>query len=223
MALLSRVYQSYRKLTPLMLKASDLDPERKIDYYFSIEASGRHQVTELINLSKSLRQILRIYTINIDNFSRIKSHSAKGADIGGLVGARRAGIATGGTAPRGYKTELGEKPEELKQFGLIPHPSPKYDVRTRENVSNSDLTLIFATFPDSKGTQLTIKLCKELYKPYLSVNPFCDCIEQIRNFINLHKPRVINLAGNRESKSKGIASKTAATVEAVFIQERSNV
>jgi len=55
---------------------------------------------------------------------RIISGGQTGADLGGLVGARRIGIETGGTAPRGYKTEKGSQVDALKAFGLIEHTSP---------------------------------------------------------------------------------------------------
>ncbi|MEW8045378.1 MAG: putative molybdenum carrier protein [Candidatus Thiodiazotropha sp.] len=38
----------------------------------------------------------------------------------------------------------------------------------------------------------------------------------MRVFLNNHSPRVLNIAGNRESRSKGIAAKTAAIIQAVL-------
>jgi hypothetical protein len=147
---------------------------------------------------------------------KIISGGQTGADIGGLVGAKRVGISTGGTAPREFKTEVGSKPEELKAFGLIPHSSPNYKDRTRENVLNSNATLIIATDPGSDGTKLTIKYCEELGKPYLMIDPNDDCINQVRNFIESVTPSILNIAGNRESKSKGLAARTAAIIETTF-------
>jgi hypothetical protein len=148
--------------------------------------------------------------------NKIISGGQTGADLGGLVGARRTGIATGGMAPRDYKTEVGNKPEELKAFGLIAHPSPKYNVRTKENVLASDATLIIATDPDSDGTKLTIKYCDELSKPYLIFHPNDESLEPIVGWLDTTKPNVLNVAGNRESKSKGLTSKTAAIITKIF-------
>ena len=148
--------------------------------------------------------------------NKIISGGQTGADLGGLVGARRAGISTGGMAPRDYKTEVGNKPEELKEFGLIAHPSPKYNVRTKENVLASDATLIIATDPDSDGTKLTIKYCDELSKPYLIFHPNDESLEPIVSWLDTTKPNVLNVAGNRESKSKGLTSKTAAIITKIF-------
>jgi len=140
---------------------------------------------------------------------KIISGGQTGADIGGLVGAKRLGIPTGGTAPKGYKTEVGDKPNELKAFGLKPHPSANYRHRTEENIKNSQATIIMATDIESVGTQLTVEFCEKLGKPYVVVNPFQDCIAAIQAFIREHQPETLNIAGNRESKSKGIAAKTA--------------
>ncbi|MCG7946228.1 MAG: putative molybdenum carrier protein [Candidatus Thiodiazotropha taylori] len=147
---------------------------------------------------------------------KIISGGQSGADIGGLVGAKRVGITTGGYAPRGYKTEAGPQSEVLKQFGLVEHSSTNYKHRTKQNVISSDATLIVATDQMSDGTQLTIKYCKELNKPFLVIDPAKDSHELIREFLDNHTPMILNIAGNRESKSKGIASKTAAIIQAVL-------
>jgi hypothetical protein len=148
--------------------------------------------------------------------SKILSGGQTGADMGGLVAAKRLGITTGGCAPKGYKTEVGEQAAMLKSFGLVEHDSSNYKHRTKENVINSDATLILATDPSSDGTRITILYCEELAKPFLVVYPGNDAIPEIRDFMNAKKPNVLNIAGNRESKSKGITAKTEAIIQAVF-------
>ena len=148
---------------------------------------------------------------------KVISGGETGADIGGLVGAKRAGIKTGGTAPRGFKTELGDKPEELKAFGLIPHPSPLYKDRTKENIRASDATIIFSEDPNSTGTKLTVDLCRALNKPYLLLTKFGEN-EMITasSFLNQNRPLTLNIAGNRESVSPGITSRVARFVAGLF-------
>ena len=68
---------------------------------------------------------------------KIISGGQTGADIGGLVGAERCAIATGGCAPRNYRTENGPQVILKSRFGLIAHPSPNYRDRTQENVSKA--------------------------------------------------------------------------------------
>lgn len=147
---------------------------------------------------------------------KIISGGQTGADLGGLVAAKKLGIATGGSAPRGYKTEAGEQPQMLKAFGLAEDPSSVYSERTKANVVNSDATLIIATDPESDGTKLTAEYCEEYEKPYLLIEPGLESVALVREFIDSKKPGVLNVAGNRESKSKGIGSKTEAILLAVF-------
>ena len=148
---------------------------------------------------------------------KIISGGQTGADLGGLVGARRLAIPTGGVAPRGYKTEKGEQAEALKSYGLIPHPSPNYNARTLTNVQDSDATLIFSKIVASKGTELTINYCEREQKPYcvLSVLDSSD-LSKAKEFIHTHKPKILNIAGNRESVSPGIASLVAAFIVSLF-------
>lgn len=149
--------------------------------------------------------------------NKIISGGQTGADIGGLIGAKRVGIATGGYAPKDYRTEVGEQSEVLQKLGLKEHSSPNYRCRTQENIMSSDATIIFATDISSDGTKLTIKYCKDLEKPFLIVNPFLESSQMIKDFLNTNKPSTLNIAGNRESKSKGIASKTASIIQSVFL------
>ncbi len=147
----------------------------------------------------------------------IISGGQTGADIGGLVGAKRVGIKTGGCSPRGFRTEKGSQETVLKEFGLVSHSSPNYKPRTVDNVRNSDATLICATDESSVGTRLTMILCKDANKPYLLVDPeLIGSLDKVIAFIEQEKPTILNIAGNRESKSPGLAAKVAAMIHDVF-------
>ncbi|BBM03992.1 YpsA SLOG family protein [Microbulbifer sp. GL-2] len=146
----------------------------------------------------------------------IISGGQTGADTGGLVGARLVGIKTGGCAPLGYLTEDGANPKILKSFGLVEHCSARYEDRTLHNIKNSDATLIFATDLSVDGTLLTLRYCQALEKPYLLVDLSSNCVLKIREFLNIVKPNVLNVAGNRESASKGLANRTAEIIQQVF-------
>lgn len=147
---------------------------------------------------------------------KIISGGQTGADLGGLVGARRMGIPTGGNAPRGYKTEKGEQPDALRSFGLVAHPSADYRPRTEENVKNSQATLILSPNAHSSGTELTVKLCEKHNKPYLLLDPFDGGVGRAFAFLNMHKPSVLNIAGNRESSCPGLASRVAQFIQLLF-------
>ncbi|WP_445354583.1 YpsA SLOG family protein [Microbulbifer sp. EKSA008] len=145
---------------------------------------------------------------------KIISGGQTGADTGGLLAVQRLGIATGGTAPQGYWTEIGDRPDFLKRLGLVENTSPDLEERTRENIRNSDATVIFTTNPSSDGTLFTIEFCQASGKPHLVVNPTdADRVQLVRDFILKNRPQTLNVAGNRESNSQGITEITAETIE----------
>ena len=140
---------------------------------------------------------------------KIISGGQAGADIGGLVGARRAGIKTGGIAPKGWKTEKGPQPV-LADYGLVEYRNDNYIARTLQNVIDSDATIIFATNISSDGTQKTIKFAKEHQKPFICINPFNPfALTELKAFCLENNISIVNIAGNRESKCKGITQKVA--------------
>jgi hypothetical protein len=136
---------------------------------------------------------------------KIISGGQTGADRGGLEAARKSGLQTGGTAPRGYRTEEGDD-LSLKDFG-----------RTRQNVLDADATLIFATQPDSAGTRLTLRLATQLNRPYRVIDPRSHrAANDVVEFLLAVRPRVLNVAGNRESVSPGLTDVTVRILLAAF-------
>lgn len=148
---------------------------------------------------------------------KVISGGQTGADMGGLKGARDAGVETGGTAPAHYMTERGRS-SHLKEFGLVQHKSPKYPPRTVQNIHDSDLTLLFADKMDG-GSALTRDLCFKLKKPifHISLSDMVDkqSFSEIVQWVKArhqNKPLTVNVAGNRESKTPGIERMTRAFV-----------
>lgn len=143
---------------------------------------------------------------------KIISGGQTGADLGGLKAAKKLGIKTGGLAPKGYKTEIGSNPELFTVYGLAAASTEDYGYRTAANVRASHATVIFATNAKSPGTKLTVKTCEAGGKPFLLINPFeVDASSLLTAFIAGAYARygskiILNLAGNRESKSPGIES-----------------
>jgi hypothetical protein len=74
---------------------------------------------------------------------RVIGGGQTGADQAGWRAAHAAGIATGGSMPRGFLTEQGPRPEFAEMFGAVELDSPDYPPRTRANVCDSDGTLVF--------------------------------------------------------------------------------
>ena len=146
---------------------------------------------------------------------KIISGGQTGADMGGLEGARAAGLETGGVAPSGFKTEKGMN-IKLKDYGLKASTSSDYNVRTKQNVLDSDGTVIFGNVASS-GSANTIRFAKEAGKPVI-INPTA---EQLRNFAK--DKHIINIAGNRESRNPGLQVKVASIVREAFALTGSSV
>ena len=157
---------------------------------------------------------------------RIISGGQTGADQGALLGAWRSGVETGGTAAALYKTQDGFNPL-LEVLGLT--ASGDYAARTKANIVDSDGTAIIAHDLKSPGTVLTRNLCRSLGKPYIELDVLrivelsrghpddeTDNVMQLivqhsqalHDFIAKNQLQVLNVAGNREIKSNGIAGGT---------------
>jgi len=147
---------------------------------------------------------------------KIISGGQTGADLGALVGARRVGLDTGGTAPKGYRTDAGPQPTVLRGFGLTEHRLTAYPPRTACNVRDSDATVLFGD-TTSPGCTLTIELCVKQGKPYLE-NPSAH---ELRRWTLVNQFGVLNVAGNRERTNHGLAKRVAAIIIEAFRVEGS--
>lgn len=150
---------------------------------------------------------------------KVISGCQTGADEAGLRAAHELGIPTGGTMPKGWKTQTGSRPDWGKKYGLSEHGSPKYPPRTRKNVIDADVTILFGDM-NSSGCRLTIKYCHENDRPYYVV-PYHGSDKGIDigdvgigvSFFLLDKqPKVINIAGNRENSNKGVGKFTESVL-----------
>lgn len=122
---------------------------------------------------------------------KIISGGQTGVDRIGLEVGKALGIKTGGHAPKGYKTDIGND-VSLKELGLVEDSSSNYPPRTEKNIINSDGTILFGNMT-SPGSLLTIKLAKKHYKPYI-INPSA---KEIQKFIKEYDITTVNIAGNR--------------------------
>lgn len=154
---------------------------------------------------------------------RIVSGGQTGADRAALDFALERGVECGGFCPRGRLAEDGPIPAK---YPLTETASADYPVRTRQNVENSDATAIFDApgRKPSRGTQLTVRLCRELRKPYILLNEFPDVradTEKLSIFLADVKPATLNVAGNRESGTPGIHRHVHAVLTEVWTSGRS--
>ena len=140
---------------------------------------------------------------------KIISGGQTGADLGGLRAAKSSDIETGGCAAKGFKTENGVS-EEIETLYHLVDKGYDYVERTKENIRNADITLIFADNIASPGTKLTIRTCRENKKP-CKINPPAYAVEAIFTKMQKILPEdavfVVNVAGNRESVAPGIGAR----------------
>ena len=126
---------------------------------------------------------------------KVISGGQTGVDRLGLSAAKVCGIETGGTAPKGYRTEDGNNPTLKTQFGLMEDNSYLYNNRTEKNVTDSDGTVLFGDM-SSSGSKMTIGFIKKHNKPYIE-NPHSN---ELISFIEDNNIETLNVAGNRGSK-----------------------
>ena len=147
---------------------------------------------------------------------KLISGGQTGADSSIIAVGERLGIPIGGNVPRGWRTERGPNPR-LKALGFTESDNQDYASRTRKNIEHSDATLIFATDPGSDGTQLTIDHAEEINKPSLVLNPFDPAaVDTTARWLQATRPTVLNVAGNRESNSPGIARQAEQVLHAAL-------
>lgn len=139
---------------------------------------------------------------------RVISGGQTGSDQAALTAAITLGYEPGGTVPRGRRTEAGALTDaQMTDWRLIESRHVGYEHRTRANVRGSDGTLIIALDRLDGGSALTHAMCVALQKPCCVVVVTADVPAQasvIRQWIQQHGIRVLNVAGNRESKAPGI-------------------
>jgi hypothetical protein len=126
---------------------------------------------------------------------KIISGGQTGIDTLGLRVGRALGLKTGGTAPKGWKTENGPTPE-LAEYGLVESWSDDYPPRTEDNVRDADATILLGD-GDTPGSVCTLKAIKKHRRPHI-VNPTPE--EFIAFLIKHPKIKILNVAGNRGSK-----------------------
>jgi hypothetical protein len=147
---------------------------------------------------------------------KLISGGQTGADSSIIAVGKGLGISIGGYVPRGWRTERGPDPS-LGTLGFTESDTDDYASRTRSNIEHADATLIFATDPRSDGTRLTIDHAEAIKRPYLVLNPFEPAAaEAAAEWLQATRPAVLNVAGNRESKSPGIARQAERVLHAAL-------
>lgn len=171
----------------------------------------------------------------------IISGGQTGVDRGALDAALEAGIAHGGFCPLGRRAEDGVIPE---RYALTEASTEAYPARTAMNVRRGHGTLLLvhgsAGLLHSRGTKLTLEMCRRQRKPWHAADPRrADHAERVAGWIDglagtletpdgwlegvvLERELVLNVAGPRESRAPGIHDETVDFLRMVLDRLREN-
>ncbi|MEM9257104.1 MAG: putative molybdenum carrier protein [Pseudomonadota bacterium] len=140
---------------------------------------------------------------------KIVSGGQTGVDRAALDVAQELGMAAGGWAPAGRLAEDGRIPD---RYPVRAMPEAGYADRTRQNVIDSDGTLIVSCGERTGGTALTVDCCEREGKPLLCVRgdrtALGDAAQALRRFVLTHNITVLNVAGPRASQDKAAPAYT---------------
>ena len=140
-----------------------------------------------------------------------------GADQAGWRAAQACGIPTGGWMPKGFLTEAGPQRHFADLYGAGELPTAWYRARTEQNVRDSDGTIWFGT-TDIPARKTTIDACKRFKRPLMLVEPHrtilpADVVIWLRRNPQIER---LNIAGNRESKNRGVGKRVERFLTVVF-------
>ena len=134
----------------------------------------------------------------------IVSGGQTGVDRGALDAALAAGAPCGGWCPEGRAAEDGIIPF---RYPLTILPGAGLLERTRQNVIDSDATLVLNHGPLSGGSLQTVEFYTDLDKPVLIIQcarqGFEECLRAAQAFVGDNGVLVLNVAGPRASDWPG--------------------
>lgn len=145
--------------------------------------------------------------------SKIISGGQTGVDRAALDVAIELAIDHGGWCPRGRSAEDG--PIDAR-YQLTEMTVSSYPARTRQNVTDSDATLILYRPPMGTGTSLTLRVCRSVGRPHLVVHLESIDRDEIQSWLDRVRPRILNVAGPRESQNQGVYDQARRLLISLF-------
>lgn len=148
---------------------------------------------------------------------KIVSGGQTGADRAALDWAIANSVPHGGWCPKGGRAEDGVIPAA---YALQETPSRNYLQRTEWNARDSDGTVVFSLAPELTGGSLrTVNLARKHARPCLRLSAELhreDAPALLRDFIQRHGIRVLNVAGPRASKEPSVGQFVREVLDKAF-------
>src|SRR5262245_35242174 len=135
---------------------------------------------------------------------KVVSGGQTGVDRAALDVALEIGIEVGGWCPRGRWAEDGTIPAH---YPLSETRSSDVHVRTQRNVETSSATLVLSRGSPMGGVRFTVELAEAMRRPLLLIDlndGASDHAEVIARWLGGLRPRLLNIAGPRESGAPGV-------------------
>jgi len=152
---------------------------------------------------------------------KIVSGGQTGVDRAALDWAMKRGFSYGGWCPKGRLAEDGVLDG---RYVLRETESKGYRQRTRQNVIDSDGTLILNTGVLSDGSLTTQRIANRFGKPCMVIQldgeAESEDVERVMDWVQTHGIAVLNFAGPRESKRPGIYCLTLAFLNQLATVQR---
>jgi len=145
---------------------------------------------------------------------KIVSGAQTGVDRAALDVALAVGLKAGGWVPKGRRAEDGPIDG---YYPVRETAGTDYAGRTLKNVEDSDATLILTRGEPEGGTKLALDHARATAKPFLIVD-----LGRSRSplaalkWLEAKRPKVLNVAGPRESEAGGIYDEATAFLKNLF-------
>ena len=153
--------------------------------------------------------------------TKIVSGGQTGADRSALDFAIDNNIPHGGWIPKGRITEGGRLPDK---YHLQEMATTNYDIRTEQNVIDSDGTVIVSHGKLTGKSALTQTFAIKHHKPRLHLDmnktTITEAADSLNNWIVKNNIKILNVAGSRASKDDKIYQVTKGILEAAFIKDK---
>ncbi|WP_337174970.1 putative molybdenum carrier protein [Paludisphaera sp.] len=149
---------------------------------------------------------------------RVVTGGETGADQGAWAAARRAGVATGGYMPRGFRTEAGPAARLGQLHGAVEFPFDDAR-RIRANLRRAGGLAWFGD-PESPEARQAFAACEELSKPSFVVDVGYTPPAKLAGWLDVFEIRVLVVSGDRESERPGVGAAVESFLGRTFVALR---